>query len=384
MRLIHTFTDKEQGKRLLSHLAQREIKSHLEGSEESSDVSLWVTEEDRVEEAEALLEDFLADPENAKFDTVEGVAPPIEEIIEPSQEIKVEPPRRRSGGRTGVITLSVLFICIVLYFFNALYAVQGRSSQSDTTLPQALRSDPLKAKLLFDYPAYLHIRDILIDKYGATWMTNPNDLPPQGKLLLLKYQSSRVWEGLYSLILHHHHEEMAGRESDWSDHGPLFERYYKGEVWRFVTPAFLHGGLFHIFFNLAWLLTLGTQMESRLGAWRYLLFIFATALFSNTCQYLMSGYNFLGLSGVVCAMLGFIWQRQKSSAWEGYLLQKGTVAFISIFVLGLAGLQTMSFFSEFVGMAEGAGAVGVANTAHIMGGVIGIALGRSNLFSWHR
>ena len=87
---------------------------------------------------------------------------------------------------------------------------------------------------------------------------------------------------------------------------------------------------------MIWLAVLGRQMELRLGGFRYLLFILITGIISNIVQYMMSGPNFLGYSGILCAMLSFIWVRQKKAAWEGYVLQDSTMGFMLLFLITIA------------------------------------------------
>ena len=124
---------------------------------------------------------------------------------------------------------------------------------------------------------------------------------------------------------------------------------------------------------------LGKQIEQRIGFWRFSFFILFAAALSNTAQYLMSGPNFLGLSGVVMAMAGYIWMRQSIAAWEGYTIQKPTLYFLGFYVLVLVLLQIASFVLERNGFKSIA--PNIANTAHIVGAIVGITLGRLNFLS---
>ena len=126
--------------------------------------------------------------------------------------------------------------------------------------------------------------------------------------------------------------------------------------WRIITPAFLHFSPLHIVFNLLWWWMLGSQIEQKFGSSTLLLLFLTSAIASNVSQYLVSGPNFGGLSGVVYAVVGFVW-------WVGWLrpswgisLPKPVVGFLLIWlVLGYADLLWVQ----------------MANTAHTMGLVSG-------------
>ena len=86
------------------------------------------------------------------------------------------------------------------------------------------------------------------------------------------------------------------------------------------------------FFNMAWLWYLGRQIEQRAGSVRMLLMILVVGIIANVAQYLMSGPYFLGFSGVVVGMVGFIWVRQRVAPWEGYPLPRGVLCSSSFFL----------------------------------------------------
>jgi membrane associated rhomboid family serine protease len=49
-------------------------------------------------------------------------------------------------------------------------------------------------------------------------------------------------------------------------------------VWTFVTYAFIHGDLNHLFFNLIWLLAFGTPVARRFGSLRFVMLFLVTAV----------------------------------------------------------------------------------------------------------
>lgn len=116
-----------------------------------------------------------------------------------------------------------------------------------------------------------------------------------------------------------------------------------GEVWRLITPIFLHASLgvspWHLIFNMFWLYDLGTLIERRIGSVRFSLLVLIVALVSNYTQFVAQGPNFVGMSGVVYGLFGYCWVRGRVEPTSGLYLQPN-VAFIMLawFVICAAGL----------------------------------------------
>ena len=81
-----------------------------------------------------------------------------------------------------------------------------------------------------------------------------------------------------------------------------------GEVWRLVTPIFLHFSIFHLIFNSLLLWILGQKIEYSIGSLYFFMSVFFISIISNLSQYLLAkSVLFGGLSGLVYGLLGFIW-----------------------------------------------------------------------------
>jgi membrane associated rhomboid family serine protease len=79
--------------------------------------------------------------------------------------------------------------------------------------------------------------------------------------------------------------------------------------WQIVTYSFLHGSLFHLFFNMLALYMFGSDIERVFGPRRYLTYYFSCVLTAALAQLLVSGaagsppYPTLGASGGVFGVL---------------------------------------------------------------------------------
>lgn len=142
---------------------------------------------------------------------------------------------------------------------------------------------------------------------------------------------------------------------------PLSESLARGEIWRLLTPAFLHFGIFHVLFNSLWMWDLGRRLEFFLGRWHFLLFFIITGVTANVAQYIWSGSaNFGGMSGVVYALVGFIAVRQRVAPHPAVAVAPGIIGFMLLWlVLCMSGV--VDYFI----------AGSVANAAHLGGLVAG-------------
>ncbi len=138
-----------------------------------------------------------------------------------------------------------------------------------------------------------------------------------------------------------------------------------GEVWRLITPAFLHFSFVHLAFNLAIVYEFGRRAEAVLGSKRFAFMALGIVLVSNLAQYLIDPTPlFGGLSGLNYGLVGFVALRRIRDPWE----HRWQVAPALIVFL----VAAMVLFS--VGMGEMIG-LRVANGAHWGGFVTGLLLG---------
>tara|TARA_Y100000310_G_scaffold1683_1_gene2132 strand:+ start:1712 stop:2269 length:558 start_codon:yes stop_codon:yes gene_type:complete len=83
------------------------------------------------------------------------------------------------------------------------------------------------------------------------------------------------------------------------------DSYYGGEVWRFVSAIFVHGGLVHLMYNLFALALFGSILEKFIGGKKFLLVFFLSGIIANiiAVNYYASS---LGASGAVYGILGVL------------------------------------------------------------------------------
>jgi rhomboid protease GluP len=135
-----------------------------------------------------------------------------------------------------------------------------------------------------------------------------------------------------------------------------------GELWRLVTPVFLHASILHIAFNMYALFIFGRGLEARYGHGRFLLLYFLSGYAGNVMSFLLTVNPSLGAStaifGLIAAEGVFIIQNRK--------LLGNRVNRSLVNLLYIAGVNLLIGFTT----------TGVDNWGHV-GGLLG-----GVLFAW--
>ncbi len=145
---------------------------------------------------------------------------------------------------------------------------------------------------------------------------------------------------------------------------PLSQTFATMQLWRLITPVFMHFSLLHLVFDLVIVIYLMRPLERRLGSGLILAGFLAIGICSNLVQYYFANaVLFGGLSGIAYGLVGFVlvmqWAFPDVSEWAG---NRGfLIAMLVFLVLYSTGV------TEIVDLH-------IANAAHWAGLVSGILL----------
>lgn len=294
MRLLGRFTDANEAKLARGLLVSRQIDCRLEPA--GSAWEIWALNEDQMLEARTLFQQFLADPLKEQY---APLAQQAEAAIaaDTAREKAAEAASRRRRRRAVINTVEF-----------------------------AARPAPLTWALIGVCSALWILQTISPDTI-LPWLYDTLKITPLGD------------DSLDAVL--------------------------NGQVWRLFTPVLLHAtidapgglGILHIFFNMLWLKDLGGIIERRHNSLYFLGLIMTLAGFSSLLQFFLYGPNFVGLSGVVYGLLGFLWIRGKLDPRYGLKLNSAIVWFMLIW-LGMCFMTS-----------------GVANGAHVGGLALGMLWG---------
>lgn len=167
---------------------------------------------------------------------------------------------------------------------------------------------------------------------------------------------------VYLLVSHFRLDELARALLISQYTQPALPEIRAGQLWRLITPIFLHFGIFHVVFNLLWIWEFGRIIEARYGTSILLGVGLIIAVVSNLGQYYVDGPNFGGMSGLVYGYFGFVWINGRFNPDFSFRINPAIVnLLLGWFVVGWSGI--LSFFN-----------LHIANTAHTAGLLSGIAL----------
>jgi len=360
MRLIGTIQGSKEAYQFYSFLQGEGIECNYESTfSQNENFQIWIVNENEVAQATHWFQEFNKNPNDSRFENIPS--PTHTEIVTPPKP----PSKIYKLLRQYPLTYLIMLACFILFIWDG-YQTAHFSPEQRT--PVLFMRAPLFTKLAYDMPQSLDLLNDFFEGYPIKTAEDRDNLPPAVKESYQKIFTTPVWRGFYGIV------------ADWPMskqdlEAPKFIRLRQGEIWRLLTPCFLHEGILHIVFNMLWFWMLSRQIEARIKKWQYLCITIIIGTMSNTLQYLMNGPFFVGYSGIICGLAGFIWARKRYAPWEYYPLQQGTLLFLAVFVLGMLVLQSFSFILMRFHI-QGPFSIDTANTAHISGAIIGAILGR--------
>lgn len=313
MRQIGTIADEGEAKALGDYLLTLNIPTKIDPSSKGG-FAVWVRREDQVERARGELEAFLRDPADVKY---QGAALTAKQIRKRAEKLEREHRKNtvELGGRWShrsadriPVTLGLVAVSVVVFLMTE--AGAGATAVRN-------RLYVASARIVVDADAIRQAQQAGVD------------IEP-----FLRRQTIR---------------------------SNLLSDLRRGEVWRPITPIFLHFDIWHIVLNMLGFYDLGGLIEMRRGTWRMALLVLVTAIASNLAQYYVTGSPFFGgMSGVVCGLFGFVWMRSRYMPEQGMRVDQNSITFFLVFLaacsLGLVGrIANVAHFTGLgLGMLAGA------------------------------
>ncbi|MBI1424929.1 MAG: rhomboid family intramembrane serine protease [Gammaproteobacteria bacterium] len=137
-----------------------------------------------------------------------------------------------------------------------------------------------------------------------------------------------------------------GRDTQWlssfyiSEYiGGGLREVFRGQVWRLITPIFMHFGVVPVLFNMLWLFALGGAIERGQGTRRLAVLVAVCGIGGNLAQFWWAGPDFGGMSGVAYGLLAYLLVQGRLQPRNGLVLHRYIVLMMLIwFVLCWTGI----------------------------------------------
>ena len=321
MRQVATIPDERVARRLADYLLTLGITTRLDVAPDGC--ALWVHREEKVPTARREMKAFLENPNDPKYSGVEKIAEAkrreaaLAEKTHVRNTIRLEGQPNVPSWRRCPVTYALIAISIVVGVWTGL-GQNRRAIQPFLLSPSSATLVMAPAPVIFDEDERGEIlqdqRPVLV----PTLKAEPSGLEP---------------------IKH-------------------------GQIWRLISPIFLHFDILHIAFNMMWLYQLGSLIEMRKGNFVLAAVVLSSAVISNLSEYFWELHQrgpeailtFGGMSGVVYALFGYCWMKSDYDHDADIRMPSNTVGWmIGWLVLCMTGLLGP-----------------IANAAHLVGLVVGM------------
>ncbi len=310
MRQLSHFPEQEPAETLAAALYVEGIANRLDEWKDGGFV-VWVFDEQRMEEAKALLRLFEEDPSDERFRGARSRAASLRKAARREEGRRPKPVdasrRWRDGTHVdpGFVTILLIGASSALFLFTFPGVDESIGTSRETIL----------SLIWFDTGR------------GSGWF---HDI-----------RAGELWRLVTPIFAHE---------------APDFSRGVGGGLL----------GMAHFLFNMYFLRDFGFRIEARQGAWFMLALVATAAVLSNTLQYLVSGGAFLGMSGVVFGCFGYLWIRGWVDPGGVIELSSSTITLLLVwFAIGFVGSSAL----------WGSAGLHIANGAHAGGLVVGAGVG---------
>ncbi len=131
-----------------------------------------------------------------------------------------------------------------------------------------------------------------------------------------------------------------------------------GQIWRFFTPVFIHGGVLHFFVNMYSLHAIGPAVEIFFGAWRTLALYLLSGIAGVVLSIGFSPYRSVGASGAIFGLLGALGAllySNRSAFGQHGAMQLRQIILVALLNLGLGLSPGIDNWGHLGGLLYGGG-----------------------------
>jgi membrane associated rhomboid family serine protease len=140
----------------------------------------------------------------------------------------------------------------------------------------------------------------------------------------------------------------------------VWKKYF---LWQLATYIFLHGGIFHLLFNLLSLWMFGGELENYWGSKKFLGYFFFCGIGAGICTVVFSPYQFIPVIGASGAIYGILLA-------YGWLFPSRPIYMYLLFPIPAKYMVIIFGLVELFSSMEGTGG-GVSHLTHLGGLLFG-------------